>query len=306
MKKIIFEFICMIGLIQISCTKDGTNTKRYRFSETIMIDGIERTYTIQLPGNYYDDTLKRAVIFGLHGTGGSGTQFEEDYEFSSKTDRESVIAVYPDGVQRTTGPFKIRSWNAGECCDHAMQNKIDDVKFITTLIDELPSRFRINKTRVYLAGMSNGSMLAYRIAAEQPGKIAAIATVSGPMVYERNPSQQGIVPVLHIHSSRDTKVPLHGGEGIQDYNFPPVMKGLHYWAGRNGCDTTAIVQNFDGYEQRSWENAEGEVVIKCFITQDGGHAWPGSVKYRRFGDEPSKVINANDRIWEFFMQFELR
>lgn len=305
MKKILFGFICVVGLIQVSCTRDETNTRRYRLSETIMIDGLERTYTIQLPGNYYNDTSERPVIFGLHGTGGSGAQFEVDYDFSSKTDHESVIAVYPDGIQRSTGPLKIRSWNAGECCDRAMQNNIDDVKFITTLIDELPSRFHINKKRIYLAGMSNGSMMAYRVAAEQPGKIAAIATVSGPMVYERNTSLQGVVPILHIHSTRDTKVPLHGGEGILDYYFPPVMEGLHYWAGRNGCDTAAIVQNFDGYELRSWENADGKMMVKCIITQDGGHSWPGSVKSRRLGDDPSKVVNANSQIWEFFKQFEL-
>ena len=305
MKKILFGFICVVGLIQVSCTRDETNTRRYRLSETIMIDGLERTYTIQLPGNYYNDTSELPVIFGLHGTGGSGAQFEVDYDFSSKTDHESVIAVYPDGIQRSTGPLKIRSWNAGECCDRAMQNNIDDVKLITTLIDELPSRFHINKKRIYLAGMSNGSMMAYRVAAEQPGKIAAIATVSGPMVYERNTSLQGVVPILHIHSTRDTKVPLHGGEGILDYYFPPVMEGLHYWAGRNGCDTAAIVQNFDGYELRSWENADGKMMVKCIITQDGGHSWPGSVKSRRLGDDPSKVVNANSQIWEFFKQFEL-
>lgn len=303
MKILLIGLICFTGLL--SCSKDKDNNERYRFSEKIMVDGIERTYTIQLPGNYYDDSLDRPVIFGLHGTGGSGLQFEEDYDFSDKTNREGVIAIYPDGVQKTNGRLKLRSWNAGSCCDYAMHNNINDVKFITTLIDQLPSRFRIDTKRVYLAGMSNGSMLAYRIAAEQPGKIAAVATVSGSMVYEKNISLQGVVPVLHIHSMLDAKVPFNGGKGIQDYYFPPAMDGLVYWAGRNGCNPEAKVETLNGYEIRSWQNADGETTVKCYLTQDGGHSWPGSVKTRRFGDEPSRVINANDLIWEFFMQFEL-
>src|SRR5690606_425800 len=129
MKILLIGLICFTGLL--SCYKDKDNNERYRFSEKIMVDGIERTYTIQLPVNYYDDSLDRPVIFGLHCTGGSGLQFEEDYDFSDKTNREGVIAIYPDGVQKTNGRLKLRSWNAGSCCDYAMHNNINDVKFIT-------------------------------------------------------------------------------------------------------------------------------------------------------------------------------
>jgi polyhydroxybutyrate depolymerase len=305
MKILIVSLICCVSLLQLSCQKDDTDAVQYRFSEKIMFDGRERTYTIHLPDNYYNTDTEKPLVVGLHGTGGSAEQFEKDYGFSEKADEAGFIAVYPDGVQKADGRLTIRTWNAGSCCDYAMYSKVDDVKFITSVIEAVSGKFKVNRKKVYLAGMSNGSMMAYRVAAERPGLIAAMATVSGSMVYNENISQQGIVPVLHIHSLLDTKVPFAGGKGLSDYDFPPAINGIHYWAQRNGCDTTAAVQKFDGYEQHSWMNGDGDILVSCYLTYDGGHAWPGSEKNRQRGDEPSKVINANELIWDFFERFEL-
>lgn len=299
-----FLITCMC-MLHLSCDKDTTHPQQYRYPEKITIDGLERTYTVQLPGNYYSNATNRPLVIGLHGTGGSGSQFEIDYGFGDKADSEGYIAVYPDGVHKQDGRLKIRTWNAGTCCDYAMHNNVNDVKFISTLLDELSDKFHIDTKKVYVSGMSNGGMMAYRIAAELPEKIAAIASVSGSMVYEKKMSQQGVVPVLHIHSLLDTKVPFMGGKGLYDYNFPPVMEGLYYWAQRNGCETTAVVQQYKDYVLRSWKNAAGDTTLKCYLTQDGGHSWPGTAQQRPRADLPSTAINANDLIWNFFSRFSL-
>ena len=299
-----FLAVC-ICMTQLSCSKDTSPQPQYRFIETMNIDGLQRTYTVQLPQHYYDSTADIPLVIGLHGTGGSGYQFETDYSFTQKANAAGFIAVYPDGLQKQGGLLKIRTWNAGSCCDYAMNNNINDVKFISALIDELSGRFYVNRKKVYVAGMSNGAMLAYRLAAELPEKIAAIAAVSGTMVYEKNMSLKGAVPVLHIHSTQDIKVPFTGGIGIGNYNFPPVMEGMHYWAQRNGCDTIATKQQYGNFELYTWQNTTGDTLLRCYLTQDGGHAWPGSTAQRKMGDTPSAVINANDMIWNFFSRFSL-
>lgn len=45
--------------------------------------------------------------------------------------------------------------------------------------------------------------------------------------------------------------------------------------------------------------------INCYLTKDGGHAWPGGLKGSGIGDSPSKVIQANDLLWNFFQQYLL-
>jgi len=294
-------------LVMLSCSKDDPRPAEYRFTEQVMIDGIRRTYVIKLPKNYYADDSNRALVIGLHGGGGSANQFERAYGFDQKADQEGFVAVYPDGVQKQDGQglLKVRTWNAGTCCDFAMYTDVDDVKFISTLIDNISSRFHINRKKVYVTGMSNGGMMAYRLASELPDKIAAIGVVSATMVAPKEVSRQGVVPVVHIHSALDTKVPFAGGTGIADYNFPPVMDGINYWVSRNLCMVDPVVEQHQGYSLQSWKSSSGNILIQCYLTEDGGHAWPSSAVQGRRGDTPSKVLNATSLIWDFCNRFSL-
>lgn len=298
---------CVCCLV-FSCGKQTPDRKQLRFTETIVVDGINRTYIIKLPENYYDVDSSRAMMIGLHGTGGNAEQFESSYGFNQKSDAAGFIAIYPDGVQKTDGAgiLKVRTWNAGSCCDFAMYTQVNDVKFIKALIDSLGNRFRINRKKVFVAGMSNGGMLAYRLASELPDKIAAIGVVSGTMVSAKDLGLKGMVPVLHIHALPDAKVPFAGGIGIGNYNFPPVMDGFNYWVNRNQCSPNPSIEKRAGYEIKSWINAAGVVMNQCYLTADGGHAWPSSAVQGRRGDQPSVLINATDLIWEFCSRFSLQ
>lgn len=304
--KMITNFIsAFICLVMLSCGKDDPKPVQYRFTEQVTIDGIRRTYTIKVPLNYYQNDSSRAMVIGLHGTGGSADQFEKAYGFDQKADLEGFVAVYADGVQKEGGLLRIRTWNAGTCCDFAMQTNVNDVKFISTIIDDISRRFHINKKKVYVAGMSNGAMMAYRLASELPDKIAAVGIVSGTMVVPKDASQQGVVPVIHIHSVLDTKVPFAGGVGIGDYNFPPAMEGINYWVSRNHCAAEPATEQRQGYELKSWKNDAGSTLVQCYLTADGGHAWPSSSTQGRMGDTPSTAINATNVIWDFFKRFSL-
>ncbi|MGY3212003.1 alpha/beta hydrolase family esterase [Mucilaginibacter sp. HD30] len=306
--KMITNFISLcICLTMLSCGKDDPKPAEYHFSEQVVVDGIRRTYMIKLPQNYYQNDSTRAMVIGLHGTGGSADQFEKAYGFDQKADQAGFIAVYPDGVQKEDGLgiFKVRTWNAGTCCDFAMYTHVDDVKFISTLIDNISSRFHINRKKIYVTGMSNGGMMAYRLASELPSKIAAVGIVSATMVAPKEASKQGIVPIIHIHSALDTKVPVAGGTGIGDYNFPPVMEGINYWVERDHCLTDPLTEQHQGYDLKSWKNSAGNILIQYYLTEDGGHAWPSSTVQGRMGDTPSTVVNATNLIWDFCNQYTL-
>ena len=299
-----FLIISAAALVSICCKKSG-NAPDYRIEGVNRIDGFSRTWLLNLPPGYYDTDSMIPLIIALHGTAGSGAQFEKDYAFTERANREGFAVLYPDGVRKQDGRLGIRTWNAGACCDYASYANINDTKFLGTLIDNCSNRFNIDRKRIYIAGMSNGSMMAYRLAADIPGKIAAIACVSGNMVYSKDLSKQAAVPLLHIHSVVDTKVPFNGGTGIGNYIFPPAMEGIHYFAAQNGCDTNAVEEHFDGYIKRFWKNGTGETRVECYLTADGGHSWPGAPGHRPRADPPSRKIDANDLIWDFFSRFSL-
>jgi polyhydroxybutyrate depolymerase len=307
MKMILNVVAAFCSMVLICCDKAVPDPPEYRYSESIVVDGIQRTFIVKLPKNYYDNANDRPMLIGLHGTGGNAAQFEESYGFNLKADAEGFVAVYPDGVQKDDGIglLKIRTWNAGSCCDYAMYNNVNDVKFISILIDSISTRFHINRRKVYVTGMSNGGMMAYRIASELTDKIAAIGVVSGTMVATKDVTRQGKTPILHIHAVPDTKVPYAGGTGIGGYDFPPVMDGINYWVNRNDCNPGPVTEQYPGYQFQTWKNSEGNPVIQLYLTNDGGHAWPSSAVQGRRGDTPSTVINATNLIWEFMNRFSL-
>eukprot|EP00966_Prymnesium_polylepis_P091210 2111027-Prymnesium_polylepis.1 len=76
--------------------------------------------------------------------------------------------VMPDGVQTPGSKLRslARSWNAGTCCGTAFVNGVDDVGFLSTVVDDLLGRFPIDRDAVFLSGSSNGGSMALRGACE--------------------------------------------------------------------------------------------------------------------------------------------
>jgi polyhydroxybutyrate depolymerase len=61
---------------------------------------------------------------------------------------------------------------------------VDDVAFLDALLDDLAGAYRVDPRRVFATGMSNGAMMAYRLASELSERIAAVAPVAGTMATE--------------------------------------------------------------------------------------------------------------------------
>lgn len=290
-----------------ACGKNNSEPpppKVYRFSETITVDGRVRTYTLQLPSNYYE-AAGFSLVIAMHGGGGTGVQFEATSRLSEKANTAKFIVVYPDGV-KSTGPLGLQTWNAGTCCDYARDNNIDDVKFIRELINKLVSNYKINAKKIYATGHSNGGMLSYRLACEMADKIAAIAVSSCSMGLTSPCNASRPVPVLHVHSLLDSKVPYTGGVGISNAYFPPLDSVLNVWSLKNVClSPSQVVVNNSGYTFTKWSNCSNNVTIQYYLTKDGGHAWAGGLPSSANGDTPSTAVSTNDLLWDFFQQYQL-
>src|SRR5260370_25258757 len=103
----------------------------------------------------------------------------------SAAEAEGFLAGYPDGTGRM--PDRLLTWNAGTCCAYSVINKIDDVGFTLALLADLDARHTVDRRRVYATGLSNGAMMAWRLAVEASGQMAAIAPVAGPDVVRARP-----------------------------------------------------------------------------------------------------------------------
>src|SRR5436853_5461059 len=177
-------------------------------------------------------------MLSFHG-GGSNAEVMRSYtRMDPAADRDGYIVVYPNGSSGFQGKFL--TWNAGNCCGPAAALQVDDVGFALAVIDDFATRIPIDRSRIYATGLSNGSMMAYRLAAEASEHIAAVAGVAGAMSLGRFAPKRP-VPVLHIHSTDDPIARFDGGLGppqiIAETRLfhTPVEEMLRRWLDHDGC-----------------------------------------------------------------------
>lgn len=264
---------------------------------------MDRTYLVHLPVNF-DNNVEYPLVIAMHGGFGSAINIENQSQLNVKADDENFIVVYPEGVKG--GFFNIRTWNAGWCCGYASSSDIDDVGFIDVLLDTLISKYPIDEDRIYATGMSNGGFMSYRLACELSDRIAAIAPVAASMsLTSCTPARS--VPVLDFHSYLDSNVPIQGGfgTGASNHYSSPLDSVLNVWSTLNNCQikNDTIINNNE-FTHIRWTNCNCNYQIEQYITQDGGHSWPGG-KSTPLGDPISEFINANDIMWDFFQKYSL-
>jgi len=270
--------------------------------DSIPYDGNDRTYLLHLPTEYLE-TDSVPLVIAMHGGFGSAINLQTQSQLSVKADTENFIVVYPEGVK---SGFNIRTWNAGWCCGYASSSNIDDAGFISTLLDTLISKYSIDTNRIYATGMSNGGFMSYRLACELSDRIAAIAPVAASMSMTTcTPGDP--VPVIEFHSYLDENVPYLGGIGSGPSNHynSPQDSVMNAWAALNSCTVSndTIIDNAQ-YTFIKWRNCDCSSEICHYITQDGGHSWPGG-NQTPTGDPVSNYINATDLMWSFFQQYSL-
>jgi polyhydroxybutyrate depolymerase len=271
--------------------------------DSIWVGDMYRYYAIHLPPNY-DGVAELPVVIGLHGGFGSAEQLPNQSLLSESADEEGYIALYPDGLGYILAPA-FHFWNAGECCGYPLSAGIDDVQFISDLIDDIGNNYAVDLNRVYATGISNGGMMSYKLACELSDKIAAIAPVAGPLM-SHPCNAENPIPVIHFQSYQDSNIPYLGGvgDGASDHYNPPIDSVLNVFASLNDCASlNDTVYDGTDFTHVVWSECLCSYRVEYFISTDGGHSWPGGVV--ALGDDPSVLLDANDLMWEFFQEFSL-
>jgi polyhydroxybutyrate depolymerase len=249
---------------------------------TLKVGDLNRGYMLHIPPGL-DMVRSVPVVFVFHGYGDPPRQMSMR-GFNELSDSYGFLLIYPYGGVGV-------SWNAGGCCGPAVADKIDDIAGIRAILSELESVVRIDPKRIYAAGWSNGGMFAYRVACEMSETFAAIASVSGPLVFSPCRPQQP-VSVLHEHGLMDTEVPYTGGMGtsiVGGVMFPPVEQGIAIWVQLNGCNDFPDLSKEEFVTHTQYSGCRAGTTVELYVHDLQGHSWPSEYVY-----PITKVI------WEFF------
>ncbi len=276
-----------------------------RYEIHLHLDGRDRMALVHVP-NSYDVHRPTSLVVALHG-GGGGAIFQADdarYGLISKSEQAGFIAVFPNGVSAADNGM-LATWNAGECCGRARDEHVDDVGFLRALVADIGRRASIAPQRVYAIGMSNGAMMAYRLACQAGDVFHAIMAVSGTdNTTTCSPRQP--VAILHIHAQDDPLVLFNGGAGNKQRfgdaitDFRSVPDTIARWVKFDHADREPRrVLSVPGAYCDRHDATDGGAPVQLCVTATGGHSWPGGKKARA-DEAPSQAIRANDLMWNFF------
>jgi len=276
------------------------------YTYKISISGMDRFYMVHVPKNYNPQT-STSLLFAIHGGGGNMKiqANDEYYKQISKSEETGSITVFPNGYSKfQSGSFA--TWNAGNCCGDARDKNMDEIAFFKTMVKNLSTQLNIDPKRIYATGMSNGGMMAYRLACEMADTFAGIAAVAGTdNTKDCKPSRA--ISILHIHAKDDDHVKFEGGMGKKAAsaekitNFTSVDSTISKWVDFNKCDVkaaTTIMYKQGAYCTR-YPNCRDNVKVELCVTPTGGHSWPGGKKPRGQSDT-FQGLSANDVMWDFF------
>lgn len=272
--------------------------------------GRTRTWIAYLPAK---PAARPALVIALHGAMGSGQQARATfgYDFDLLADREGFIAVYPQGFEGHWNDGKVKGPHS------ANSENIDDVGFLRALVDRLAKDHGVDRSRVYVTGISNGGSMTLCLALQAPeiarAYAAVVASVPAPENMAATPKNLP-VSVLLMNGTDDPFVPWRGGDvvlyGVWG-NRGPVLSAqasIDYFRKLAGLEGAPRVTRFpdrdpgDGStaERSSW-SAPGKRSVALYTIKGGGHGVPHPATHGRplLGNS-NRDIHAVNEIWEFF------
>ncbi len=284
-----------------------------------LVDGLERSWLVYEPPNLSDSA---PVVFVLPGSGQSGEAMREftAYRYEQLASQDGALVVYAEAWEEGGG-LAGHEWN--ECRKNtplpAHLNNVDDVGFILWVLEQVAARYSIDRSRVYVAGHSDGGQMTFRLAAEHPEVFGAFAVSSAQQAAPTNSncrSPSGPVSLLIMNGTEDPIVPYRGGVA-SFYGFAAagevqsMENTIAHWKKVNAIDVKQVAKklefpdtdNADSSKVRreSYLSPTGHRLVVYHVV-GGGHAIPGG--YRNLPDfvfgPINHDINGVDEIWKFF------
>lgn len=234
-----------------------------------------REFLVHVPQNFKKDKYYPLVMV-FPGRGATAM----DAQASFGLDALPAIVVYPFPSTSKDGDT---AWQSAPYSSDA-----NDVAFTEGVLDKVQGELCIDKTRVYVVGMSIGGGFASLLSCKLPDRFAAYAIIGGAHYAPNNNCRPArAAPIISIHGDNDPIVPYDGSFARQ---LPSVFTWTQSRASAEKCSAPTTTHSAGQIEVTTWDKCRGNGVVQHVRIIGGGHAW---------GDI------SNDALWQFLSRFSL-
>ncbi len=298
------RYFIFLFIIHLQC--QGTRKYRSSGDETFLsFENRTRSFIIYKP-----EKLKKnpSLLVCLHGGGGtaSGMIRQTKERFNDLADEKGFLVVYPNAWHN--------HWNDGrnDQISDAHKQNINDVGFVSYLIEYMQDEFQIDKSRVFVTGISNGGFMSYRIACELHvrGIAAVAASLPKDLLPECDPEDP--VDIMIINGTKDPLVPYEGGIvqalGKERGEVVSTNSTIEFWTQKNRCDSIFVRYDMPNTSLKD-DTRSIRYLYQCNQNRvslikvvGGGHTWPDGNAFfgRRIVGNTAHDFNGCDVIWTFF------
>ncbi len=274
--------------------------------KTLVVNGVTRTYRIYVPPRPVNGRLP--LLIALHGGGGNGAGMERLTRFSSLASQMGFIVVYPDGHNR--------HWHDRRDPRFSPEALVQDIPFISQLLDAVNREYGIDPQRIYATGISNGGFFTQALTCDLSHRLAAVAVIASnlPQRLAQDCPLTQAVPILYILGTDDPLIPYAGGaiRGRKGHKavIYSAQASLDFWRNRYRLPPTPQVialpdrvNDQTTAQQVTYQNQN--VAVRLITIYGGGHTWPGGPQYL-----PESIIGRVSRdfdgsrvVWQFVSRY---
>lgn len=223
------------------------------------------------------------MVMVLHGSTDDGPVVQSQTQFDEVADAQGFVTLYPSAEDG--------DWPLSD----AGVQQINDVASSVECAD--PSR-------IYLAGFSRGSAMAFRVACTQPRLFAAFGGVA---FADHIPgcSTSPPAPWIYFHGKKDQTVSYQDGVLRESGRRTPSAKSAMRWWGRhNGCQSGPTRRSIGSDTVlRVWTSCRRDADVHFYTLTKGDHQWPFAARPNAPMLQPGQswaAVGATDEMWDFF------
>lgn len=258
-----------------------------------------RGYKLYIPSSYQGEAMPLVVM--LHGCTQDPDDFARGTQMNLLAEELNCLVVYPAQSMQANSS---RCWNWFSAVDQ--QRGQGEPSIIAGITETIIHNDAVDRSQVYVAGLSAGGAMATIMGTLYPDLYAAVGVHSGlPFAsahdlpsalaamkgnFGRGAGSGGAIPIIVFHGDKDTTVHPANGEEIIKRGARKAASDIVVEPGR--------VPDGHAYTRTVHQAADGTPHAEQWMIHGAGHAWSGGSAHGSYTD--GKGPDASREMMRFF------